>query len=234
MLFIKCVAIMMPFSISSLTHSLLNSFSSTAYITRSNRQTKEHHNTHTHTGCTLYPQYCQAQCMTFSIEEACAVSGRSAWRHSGGSVAHNGPVCVTAWCVYLHFIYMCVFMWVVQTPQCHEKEFVYTVFACLSAWETVLNKETQNSVPHTLHPLPITRGPQTPIYHPVFMSLGLANLFNHLLIPKVGQADLKSPLKPFSQIAAGVAAVVQETPTISHCSNQHFTSWNLLSLQQDP
>lgn len=39
----------MPFSISSLTHSLLNSFSSTAYITRSNRQTKEHHNTHTQT-----------------------------------------------------------------------------------------------------------------------------------------------------------------------------------------
>lgn len=138
------------------------------------------------------------------------MSGRSALRHSGSSVAHNSPVCETQ-CVCIYIITMCVCSRVVQTPLCYEKVCVcvcvYAVYACLLAkqWPQLRDiKLCPSSPPVCLLPSPVCppptprppiwthRGPlvpETPCSRPVLMSPGPANSFNHLLIPKAGQAD---------------------------------------------
>lgn len=51
-------------------------------------------------------------------------------RHSGDSVTHT--IAPSVWqCASLHFIYMCAFLGVSQTPLCYSKVCVWTVLACL-------------------------------------------------------------------------------------------------------
>ncbi len=59
--------------------------------------------------------------------------------------------------------------------------------------------------------------PETPCSRPVLMSPDLANSFNHLLIPKASQADLKAPQKPFSPaiVAKSYSCCANDAPSFT-------------------
>lgn len=112
------------------------------------------------------------------------------------AVSHTMVQCVwQSLSVSAFYLHVCVFMWVAQTPLCHEIACVYTVYACLC--ETVASAGHKNRVPplcplppqQTPRPIEAPRVPETPCSRPVLMSPGPTNSFNHPLIPKAGQAD---------------------------------------------
>ncbi len=109
---------------------------------------------------------------------------------------------------------------------------VYTVYACLlvKLWPQqgdIKLCPSSLSPPITILPPPDShppiwshRGPlvpETPCSRPVLMSPGLANSFNHLLIPKASQADLKAPQKPFSPaiVAKSYSCCASDAPSFT-------------------